>query len=159
MKKSKRCSGPHRPNNILSVALFLYVFYQISVPKTMKEIRSQCSFTFDPHQPDHWNDNDKQNWNVESVFLHDEKYWYLHPVSWEIQWQMIGIRLSTCPALVPFYSLSLITSRVSGRGHRIRAVFLCVCLCVCVCVCEHSHGWTVWPMTLIFCMIVDLDLS
>ncbi len=28
----------------------------------------------------------------------------------------------------------LITSRVSGRGYRIVAVFLCVCVCVCVCV-------------------------
>ncbi len=31
--------------------------------------------------------------------------------------------------------------------------------CVCVSVCEHYHGWTIWPMTLIFCMGVDLDLS
>ncbi len=29
----------------------------------------------------------------------------------------------------------IITSRVSGRGHRIGAVFLCVCLSVCLSVC------------------------
>ena len=29
----------------------------------------------------------------------------------------------------------IITSRVSGRGHRIGAVFLCVCVCVCLSVC------------------------
>ena len=32
-----------------------------------------------------------------------------------------------------------ITSRVSGRGNRIGAVFLCVCVSVC----PHSHGQTV----------------
>ncbi len=40
----------------------------------------------------------------------------------------------------------LITSRVSGRGNRIGAVFLsvclslcvCVCVCMCVCVCPRS---------------------
>ncbi len=43
---------------------------------------------------------------------------------------------------------SVITSRVSGRGHRTGAV--------CLSVCEHSHGRTIWPMTLIFGMGVDL---
>ena len=47
----------------------------------------------------------------------------------------------------------LFTSRVSGRGNRIAAVFPSVC------VCQHSHGRTVRPMTLIFGMGVDLDLS
>ena len=37
-----------------------------------------------------------------------------------------------------------------------RCVWFCVCVCVCVCV--HSHDWTVWPMTLIFGMWVELDL-
>ena len=33
----------------------------------------------------------------------------------------------------------IITSRVSGRGHRIGPV----CVSVCLSVCEHSHGQTV----------------
>ena len=51
------------------------------------------------------------------------------------------------------YSSQVITSRVSGRGHRIEAI------CVCLCVCPHSHDWTVWPMTLIFGMVFGLDLG
>ena len=38
--------------------------------------------------------------------------------------------------LIQVLNLPFITSRVSGRGHRIGAVFLCVCVSVCV----HSHG-------------------
>ncbi len=34
-----------------------------------------------------------------------------------------------------------------------------VVLCVCVSVCEHSHSWTTWPSTLIFCMEIGLDAS
>ena len=55
------------------------------------------------------------------------------------------------------------SSCVSGRGHRIGAVFLSVrlsvCLSVCRSVCEHSHGQTIWPMTLLFGMGVELDLT
>ena len=39
------------------------------------------------------------------------------------------------------------------------SVSLSVCLSVCVSLCVHSHAWTVWPTTFIFCMEVDLDLG
>ncbi len=46
--------------------------------------------------------------------------------------------------------IRFITSRVSGWGYRIRAVFLSVCVCVCV----HSHGRTGWRTDKKFCMYV-----
>ncbi len=58
---------------------------------------------------------------------------------------------------ISVHVLCLVASRISGGGHRIGAIFLYVCLCVSVC--EHSHGQTVWHMTLILGMDVDFDLS
>ncbi len=50
--------------------------------------------------------------------------------------------------LSPGNTAGLITSRVSGRGHRIGAVLLCVCLCVCLCVFVwHQYSWPLTHMT------------
>ncbi len=51
--------------------------------------------------------------------------------------------------------LFLITSRVSGRGYKNRAI--CGCVCVSVCVCEHSHGWMDWRTITKFGTAIDLD--
>ena len=66
-------------------------------------------------------------------------------------------RKGSCSFIHIHAATSIFTSRVSSPGHRIGAVYVSVC--VCLSVCEHSHSQTVWPMTLIFGMGRDLDLS
>ena len=51
------------------------------------------------------------------------------------------------------YCQDIITSCVSGQGNRIGPI----CVFVCVSVCEHSHTWTVWPMTAPLCMCVCVN--
>ncbi len=59
--------------------------------------------------------------------------------------------------LSEFDSADIITSRVSGRGYRIGAMFLCVYVCVCLSVSTLTAE--PFDTTLIFGMVVDLDLS
>ncbi len=59
-----------------------------------------------------------------------------------------------------YYSLSIFIDRKAGEIVRLVAsVPLSVRLSVHRFLCQHSYGWTVWPMTLIFGMRVDLDLG
>ncbi len=48
---------------------------------------------------------------------------------------------------------------VLGSVHPSVRPFVCVCVCVSLSVCPSSPAWTIWPLTLIFGMEVDLDLG
>ena len=62
---------------------------------------------------------------------------------------MSGSKASITQKRIAF--LSIITSRVSGRGYKNGGV------CVCVLVCEHSYGWTDRRTVRKFGTGVDLD--
>ncbi len=52
------------------------------------------------------------------------------------------------------FLMAVVTLCVSGRGHRIGAVFLCVCVCVCVRV-----SVCLWMIPRLNCITYDLDFS